>query len=230
MDDLELISQINVFSGLGGNEIAEVARRLAPLRVEKGSYLFYRDDRSDGMFFVARGLFQIIIDNDANREIIVYTVGKGDILGEMSLFGEHKRSATAVALEESRLFKIPNERFLDLMRIYPPVGVNMANVLIGRLLAANEMIERLGAMDGSERIEHFIKSLLAREGVETGDKYVMEKRPTYRQISQRLGISEKTVYRTMRALAENGSIHLGGKRLEMLTSFMKSHGFGHRGC
>ncbi|MBI5815936.1 MAG: Crp/Fnr family transcriptional regulator [Nitrospinae bacterium] len=228
MDDLELIGQINVFAGLGGDQIAEVARRLAPMRVEKGSYLFYRDDMSDGMFFVARGLFQIIIDNEANREIIVYTVGKGDILGEMSLFGEHKRSATAVALEESRLFKISNERFLDLMRTCSLIGVNMAKVLIGRLLAANEMIERLGAMDGAERIEHFLKSLLVREGSLRDDRYAMEKRPTYRQISQRLGISEKTVYRTMRCLAEKGMIHLGGKRLEMMKSFMDAHGSGHR--
>lgn len=220
MNELELVKSINIFSGLDDRETAEVARRLAYLKSDKGSYLFYRNDESDGLYFVAKGLFQIIIDNEANKEIIVYTVGKGDILGEMSLFGNHKRSATAVALEESRLCKISNEKFLELMRHFPVIGVNMTKVLISRLLAANEMIERLGAMDGEERIIHFLKSMMAREGALKDNSYMMANRPTYRQISQRLGVSEKTVYRTMRHLAGAGMLELGGKKLVMTKSFM----------
>lgn len=214
MSDISILRGINVLAGLGELELMEIARRLIPLKIEKGERLFYRNDVSSGIYFVTEGSFQVIIDNDASREIIVYTIKKGDIIGEMALFNNNLRSATAVALEKSRLFKISNEQFVEVMRLYPDVAVNFSRILIDRLLAANETIERLGAMDGTERVTSYIRSLARREGArEKNGDYILSVRPTYQQISQRLGISEKTIYRTMRHLADEGKIQITGRKL-----------------
>lgn len=202
-----------MFAGLDDARLLEISRRLAPVRFEKGSFIFYRNDLSDGIYFVAKGSIQIIIDNDENREIIVYTVPAGDILGELSLFENRLRSATAVALEECRLYKIPGDKFQEIIKQYPAVGENLAKVLINRLLAANEMIERLGAMDGTGRVVDFLRAAAQREGRRLEDGYLLEKRPTYNQVSHRLGVSEKTVYRTIHKLIEEGKIAMKGRGL-----------------
>lgn len=221
MSDTALLKRMNVLSGLSDREVEDVARRAAPVLLEKGGRLFYRHDESSGVYFVVEGSIQIIIDNDANREIIVYTVKAGDILGEMSLFENRERSATAVALEKSRLFKISGGRFLELMHVYPTIGVNLSRVLVERLLAANEMIERLGAMDGEERVAHFLAALAASEGVRDGDFYRLDNKPTHRQVANRLGVSEKTVYRAMRAMAETGRLKTRGRKLYLAPSMVK---------
>ncbi|MGK7344218.1 MAG: Crp/Fnr family transcriptional regulator [Candidatus Nitrospinota bacterium M3_3B_026] len=221
MSDIALLKNINVLSGLSDREIGDVARRASPVRLEKGGRLFYRHDESSGVYFVVEGSIQIIIDNDANREIIVYTVKAGDIVGEMSLFENRERSATAVALEDSRLFKVSGGVFLELMHIYPAIGVNLSRVLVERLLAANEMIERLGAMDGEQRVAHFLRALAVREGARDGDFYRLDGKPTYRQVSNRLGVSEKTVYRAMRAMAETGQLKTRGRKLYLSRSLVE---------
>ena len=132
---------IGICYGLDERQLEEMARHFVPVHLDKGSFLFYRNDHSTGLYIVAQGSLQIIIDNDNNKEIVVYTIGKGDIVGEMTLFSEEERSATAVALEECRLFKIKNSKFIELLSTYPIVGVNLARILIDRLHAAEDAEE-----------------------------------------------------------------------------------------
>ena len=208
----ENLKRFKIFSSLSDEAIQEVSDHVTASKIKKGSYLFYRNDITTGLYFVLEGRFQIIIDNEANKEITVYTIGVGDLIGEMSLFSDGIRSATAVALEDSSLFTIKNESFIRLMEQHPAIGLNLSRSLVDRLLAANEMIERLGAMDGGERVADFIIALAAREGILKGDSYHLT-RPTYHQISQRLGLSEKTIYRTMRAMAKEEKITIQGRNL-----------------
>ncbi|VAX14896.1 hypothetical protein MNBD_NITROSPINAE04-1363 [hydrothermal vent metagenome] len=223
MTDASNLSRVNILSGLSNKELEDITWRLTPVNLSKGSYLFYRNDESTGLYMVCEGSLQIIIDNDVSREIIVYTIGSGDIVGEMTIFKRKIRSATAVALSDSKLYKISGEKFIDVMRLYPTIAINLSRILIDRLLSADEMIERLGAMDGTERVIHYLKALVIRDGVMENDIYRLDDRPTYLQISQRLGISEKTIYRTMRTLAKNGDIELRGRKLIMKTSFLHVH-------
>ncbi len=218
MSDIAQLRTIDVFSGLTDRDIEDAFRSFAPVYLEKGAHLFYRNDKSTGIYLVAKGSLQVIIDNDAQKEIIVYTVPTGDVIGEMTLFNDAERTATAVALEGCRLFKMKNSRFLELMGKYPVIAVNLARILIDRLHAANAMIERLGTMDGSERLIHFLKALIMREGTDTGEWYHLQNKPTYLQMSQRLGVSEKTIYRTFQSLATSGDIVLKGRSLSVRRS------------
>lgn len=221
MSDVDILKKASVFSGLSDSDLGVIAQKTAFMKVDKGSYIFYRGDPSDGVYFVAAGSVQIIIDSDDNREIIVYSVEEGGVIGELSIFENHHRSATAVALSDAKLFKIANDRFVEIINRFPSVAVNLSRILVNRLLAANVMIERMGTMDGTERVADFIRALAAREGTLRNGQYVLP-RPTYSQISHRLGISEKTVYRTMRQMAGDGTITIKGRGLIVPKNFVDS--------
>jgi CRP-like cAMP-binding protein len=223
MSDVDILKRASVFSGIPDSDLATIAQKTAFMKVDKGSYIFYRGDPSDGVYFVATGSVQIIIDSDDNREIIVYSVEDGGVIGELSIFENHHRSATAVTISDAKLFKIANERFVEIIKRFPSVAVNLSRILVNRLLAANVMIERMGTMDGMERVADFIRALAAREGTLRDGLYVLP-RPTYSQISHRLGISEKTVYRTMRQMADDGTITIEGRGLIVPKSFVDSRG------
>lgn len=219
MPDISLFEKISVLSGLDRKELEDFARHAMPVHLEKGSYLFYRNDKSTGVYLLAEGSLQVIMDNEDNKEIIVYTINEGDIVGEMTMFSGAERSAAAVALEECRLYKLNNSKFIELMNLYPSIAVNLSKTLVDRLHAANSMIERLGMMDGTERVAHFLRALAMREGIERDEWLHLVKKPTYKQISQRLGVSEKTVYRTMQGLAKNGDIVIKGRQLALKKGF-----------
>ena len=220
MVELGLLKKIDTLSGLTDHDLEDFGRHITTVHLDKGSYLFYRNDPSSGLYLVSKGSLQIIIDNETNKEIIVYTIMQGDIVGEMTLFDDSARSATVVALEECRLYKIRDSKFIELMNVYPAIAINLSRILIDRLHAANDMIERLGMMDGNQRVAHYLKALIMREGTLENAWYCLPKKPTYRHISQRLGVSEKTVYRTVQTMLKEGNIDIKGRKLMIKQGFL----------
>lgn len=211
-----------LLSGLADHELADFSKYLTPVHLEKNAYLFYRNDQSVGLYMLSKGSLQIIIDNDTSKEIIVYTVLQGDIVGEMTLYDETARSATVIAQEDCLLYKINKSKFIELLMIYPSIAVNLSKILINRLHAANDTIERLGMMSGNQKVTHFLKTLALREGSLENESFYLYKKPTYRQISKRLGLSEKTVYRTMQFLSKKGDIDIKGRKLFIKQSLIDS--------
>jgi CRP-like cAMP-binding protein len=63
--------------------------------------------------------------------------------GEMNMFEDSPRSASAVAIEDSLLLKLRSEPFMALIRQHPDMSLEMIKVLSTRLREANDQIAHL---------------------------------------------------------------------------------------
>ena len=72
-------------------------------------------------------------------EIVFETVSKGGIIGEMALLDDevHARSATAIALSDCEIVAVNRERLLELVRVEPALGLELAKLTVRRLRATN---------------------------------------------------------------------------------------------
>jgi CRP/FNR family transcriptional regulator, cyclic AMP receptor protein len=70
----------------------------------------------------------------------VETLGPGGIMGEMALIDQGPRAATAVAESACRLARIPEKRFLFMVRETPHFALQIMRVMTDRL---RRMTERL---------------------------------------------------------------------------------------
>ncbi|MDO8136619.1 MAG: cyclic nucleotide-binding domain-containing protein [Candidatus Brocadiales bacterium] len=59
------------------------------------------------------------------REILLATLGEGEVFGEMSLFDGQPRSATVKALGEARVLAIDHEMFLRKVRSDPSLALSI---------------------------------------------------------------------------------------------------------
>ena len=75
-----------------------------------GEYVFRQGDRGDEAYLIAAGRIEIVVESQA-REIVVATVERGDIIGEMALIDEEPRMASARVVEDATLTAIPQESF-----------------------------------------------------------------------------------------------------------------------
>ena len=72
------------------------------------------------------------------EERLLRTLGKGELLGELALFRNAPRSATAVAAEPVTLMVIPANRLDHMVRSNPALAVALIRDLASRMLAAEE--------------------------------------------------------------------------------------------
>lgn len=93
-----------------------------------GSTIFSLDDPADAMYVVIEGAVEIRIG-----ATVLERVEPGGLLGEMALIEQLPRSATAVAVEPTKLSTVDRKRFLFLVQNHPFFALQVMEVLAHRL-------------------------------------------------------------------------------------------------
>jgi CRP/FNR family cyclic AMP-dependent transcriptional regulator len=97
---------------------------------------------------VQSGEVGIFSEYDSPEQKQLARLAQGDFFGEMALLEDDNRSATAVALSETRLIGIFHPDLFDLFDRKPDLGIKvlskLANMLAQRLRKTNLELQQLG--------------------------------------------------------------------------------------
>jgi CRP/FNR family transcriptional regulator, cyclic AMP receptor protein len=110
-----------------------------PSRTFKAGEIIFKegDDAKSEAFLVHEGKVEVRKNLDGEEKVL-NVLGKGDLVGELALFRNAPRSATAIAAEPVTLLLIPANRLEGLMRTNPSLAMAIVKDLSGRMLAAEE--------------------------------------------------------------------------------------------
>jgi uncharacterized protein len=164
---------IPLFQGLSRAEVHSIIMAGTIKRVKAGQPLFYKGDRSESMYAVISGRFDVIdydptctLSSHEGIQKCIAKVDTGDILGEMGLLRSAPRSATVMATQDSELLPINWKVIQRLQWLYPPTAqkffVNMMGILCDRVerlttcLANESMVDDLTGLNNRKG---FIRSL-----------------------------------------------------------------------
>ncbi len=100
--------------------------------LEPGTRLFLEGDVADVAYLINEGKVEII-KQKGDEAVVVNLVGKGEMVGEMALFDNAPRSASARCTEETTVMVIPREEFAKRMESSDPVLQRVVGMLIRRL-------------------------------------------------------------------------------------------------
>jgi CRP-like cAMP-binding protein len=123
-----------------------------PTRTFNSGDVIFRegDDAKGEAFFVHLGKVEIR-KVMGGEERVLTILKKGDPLGELALFRNAPRSATAVAVEPVTLMVIPANRLDHMVRSNPALAVALIRDLANRMLAAEDRAR--AAEDRAREIE-----------------------------------------------------------------------------
>lgn len=75
-----------------------------------GDVIFKEGEKGENMFVIQSGKVSITKKTDSG-DLTIATLGKGELFGEMALFDQLPRSATAIAVGEARILNIDKKKF-----------------------------------------------------------------------------------------------------------------------
>lgn len=99
--------------------------------------VIYEGDEGDTMYLVWSGQVAIVKGDLSAPTILAYR-GVGEIFGEMALLENQPRSASIIALEDTRLLGLNRTSFEQLLRTTPSVSRSIMEVLSARLRRMSE--------------------------------------------------------------------------------------------
>jgi CRP-like cAMP-binding protein len=147
-DDIGFFERVPTLSMLGRQALRILAIGAETRYIHGGEVLFNAGDEADGGFVIQEGRFSLASSED-DRTI---TVGPFTLLGEVALFTETQRPATATALEPSTVLLIPRELFIKMLDSFPDAARKLREILAKRLdISAREIDNVRATLDAHER-------------------------------------------------------------------------------
>lgn len=139
-----LLAAVPLFALLPPDEISTLARTARPLTLGPTERLVVQDQAGGSLFVVAEGEVEVVLRRDGGEDVVVDTMGKGAVVGEMSLLTRQPRSATVRAVEGAIAYEIGARQYGPCLRRHPELVADLATLMTDRLA---ERRERLDAYD-----------------------------------------------------------------------------------
>jgi CRP-like cAMP-binding protein len=135
---------VPLFSELDPSELDDVAELAKPFNSPAGTSLFRQGDQGDGMYVIGSGAVTVTTRLLGENKVALTQLGRGDVLGEMSLVDGRPRSASAKCSEATTGYFIRRSHFALLRADLNPVALrvmrSLARLLSRRLRVFNQEI------------------------------------------------------------------------------------------
>ena len=148
----ELLQQVDIFAGVPDAILEDLLATSQTLAFEKGDAVFSEGDPAGGMYLVIGGAIELTTHVGRGQSQRLALLDRGQVFGELSLFDELPRSASAVAFVTSSLLYFPAASFHHLLDDRPAFAPRLLRNIVKKLAL------RLRDADGEIRS-------LSREGV-----------------------------------------------------------------
>ncbi len=144
-----------------------------PIKFKKGQVVFAEGEKSSFLYIVAYGEIQILKD-EKGKLIPITSVGAEDFIGELSMFSDDPRSATAIASEDSELIAVRKSEIRKVLKSCPAWVSNIMITISDRLrttvnvLTEHRIVDdskpNVGSQLSDKELAEFQKNLKAYRG------------------------------------------------------------------
>ncbi|HVE59058.1 MAG TPA: DUF1003 domain-containing protein [Pyrinomonadaceae bacterium] len=155
----EELAGVELFELLDADELNELADAIDEKTLEAGEVLFEVGDFGESLYIVDEGTVELYIKDTTGQKIILKIAEENDIFGEISMLDNRPRSATAVALTETRLFVLDRDDLLLLFQKKPDAGLNMLASMSGMLREADNLLRTRVSKNVNEEMEEKLSPL-----------------------------------------------------------------------
>ena len=126
-----------IFKDLKNREVRTFILMGALEEVAHGTEILRQDEEGQEMFLILEGLVEVSVRNEKEEQKTVTFLESGDLIGEMAMLGEGKRSATVTAMGEVSLLRIDDRALQRILRRNPQIAAkifrNISRVLSERV-------------------------------------------------------------------------------------------------
>ncbi len=118
----ELLRRYPFFAFMNSEQLRDVAMISDEVSYRPGDLLFKSNEKADACFLLMTGAVDlrfVITDEhepDLRKEFVVGTINPGDFLGISSIIAPYEYTATAIAINDSKLLKIDAVRLRELCK------------------------------------------------------------------------------------------------------------------
>lgn len=169
--------------------------------------LFHKFDPMDHIFILIHGEVQVVREYSNGNYYSFAKLERFDFLGDLAILSGHMVSAvTSITISNTKLVCIPTSDFLKAIEKDITLLMLCVRNLAGKMFQTSINSGRYIYINGLDKLKRYLVAYYERYS--TTKNVAMKIDKTYQQMATEIGISVKTVSRSIRTLKENGLISI----------------------
>ncbi|MFN3739478.1 MAG: Crp/Fnr family transcriptional regulator [Thermodesulfovibrionales bacterium] len=201
------IPRIELFKDLSERELTELEQTSLKETFKKKEAVFSEGEPSEWFCILTKGKIKITKLSYDGKEIILEIIKAPDFFGGLAVLKGFPYPASAIAMEESEVIKIPRAVFLKLVEKYPSINKAMLSFLIDRVKVTQETLKSVAL----ERVETRVASALLRLSEKYGSTekngLMIDLRLTKQELADMVGTTVETAIRIMSKFKKSGYLN-----------------------
>ena len=198
--DLRLLRRIPLLRAVPEPALRRIARISKTWDFPAGANIFAKAAPATHLFLVLEGRVKVFTHLGAKKRKTFAYFGAGRFFGEMALLDGRERSASAQAVEDSRLLLIHRRDFINLVLHDAKLACFLLRVLSGRLRRANEEIESLLFRNILGRVAKALHDLGKTSGKRLRGGVLLDHAYTHQELADIVGTTREPLSRALASL------------------------------
>jgi CRP-like cAMP-binding protein len=206
-----------VFSGGKPESLVALVGQATPLEYQAGEFLFRQGEPAAHVFVLTKGEVAVVSPARGGAEQVHGIVGQGDLLGELALLANGRRTAGARATSDTVAWAIGRGAFWAFLEETPSGSSALLRQVAERLAAREALIDDLLSLDVKGRLAKTLLGLAERHGHTAADgATVIALRLTHRDLAGMVGASRENVTRALAAFRRRGLLHYDASAIRLI--------------
>lgn len=145
MESIDLLRSIPMFGSLSDEDLRALSSAVTRREFKAGAMIFARGDAGDAMYIVDRGDVNIHLPGQNSQRISLKDISRGEYFGELALFDEKPRSASALATSDACLLELKHDTLTRYLERRPAAAMAILRTMSERLRETNELLSARAA-------------------------------------------------------------------------------------
>ena len=169
-----------------------------PVSLSADQTLFSAGEEGDGCYRVDEGLLKASVTEPGGGERILAMLGPGSVVGELSMIDGVPRSASIIALRDSKLSFISRTAFQAYGESRPELYLSLTHLLARRLRFTNDIVAATSFLSLKGRVARVLLNLAEEFGRDVGQgRVVIQQKVSQDDLAAMAGIARENVSRIL---------------------------------
>jgi len=214
---VKAMAETPLLEGAASATITRLAERGNVRRYRRGSYLFHEGDDSPEVFFLVSGRVDISSDSAGGRRQLHAAIETPQFFGELGVLGDMPRTASALSLEDSTVWVVQSEAFLEFLADEVPAARAVLRALARQVHSQEAFVEDLLYLDLRGRVAKRMLQLVSPSLDDLPeDGAMLPSIVTHADLASLCGGSRENVTRILSDFQRRGLVEREGRRFVLM--------------
>lgn len=206
------LAQIHLLEDLSAVEVERLEQACSWKTYAAQEQIIDRQSDTQDVYFVVTGAARVVIYSLSGREITLDDVNAGGHFGDLAAIDGEPRSASVMALRDTVIASLSQERFLQLLSEHFTVTLRLMRALTRIVRTSTDRIMDLSTLAANNRVQADLLRL-ARNNMVGENRAELKPIPVHGDIASRVSTTRETVARVLSDLSRQGMVERQKDRL-----------------